>query len=233
MIDAEMRGKIRPDVAVSRQEDVLTSNVFGLMQIVPKHLINILAKAKHIKDDHRLGGVIASSWVIPDSFKLWESFKKAKQNEGLRDEPDVYFELENKMKIIVEVKYRSGESNESQLANYAEHCTHLVYLTFFNDHQREAKEKYVEHEKVYLLSWRDFYHALRDEIDKADSLVSSALLRHIEKYLSYKIGSIWDGWSGDFTAVASSGSFYDNGFFNYTGNQQFNNLGGFYNGTRA
>lgn len=209
MIDAEIRKKIRQDTAISRQEDVLTSNIFGLMRLVPDHLITVLANAKHISVNEKLAQINTSPIAL-NSFELWKKFQnKNEKTEKRRDEPDVYFELENSIKIIVEVKYLSGESDENQLIDYAEHCDYLIYLTFFNDHHKKAKEKYSHHEKIYLLTWREFYNAVRN-IPKSDSLIESALLAQVAQYLDYKFASIWDGWAD----TLGSTTYLHGGFYN-------------------
>ena len=194
MIEAEIRKKIRQGTDISQQEDILTSNVFGLMRMLPNHLIKILSNAKHIETNEKLTQ-INSSAIASNSFELWKIFQnKNEKTDKHRDEPDVYFELENSQKIIIEVKYLSGESDENQLIDYARHCDYLIYLTFFNEHHRSAKRKYLEHEKIYLLTWREFYSLLK-EISKSGSIIESALISHLLHYLEYKFGSIWDGWS--------------------------------------
>jgi hypothetical protein len=209
LIDAEIRKKIRHDTIVSRQEDILTSNIFGLMRMVPDHLIGVLVNAKHIVNNEKLVQ-IGSSSIAPRSFELWKKFQnKNKETSKLRDEPDVYFELESSKKIIVEVKYLSGESDENQLIDYAEHCDYLIYLTFFNDHHKKAKEKYSHHEKIYLLTWKEFHNAIRN-IPKSDSLIESALLLQVSQYLDYKFGSIWDGWAD----TLGSTTYLHGGFYN-------------------
>jgi len=211
MIDAEIRKKIRQGTAVSQLEDVLTSNVFGLMRMIPHHLIKILANAKHIRENEKLTQISALS-ITSNSFELWKTFQnKNEETDKNRDEPDVYFELNNGKKVIVEVKYLSGESDENQLIDYSEHCDYLIYLTFFNEHRQKAKEKYSDHEKIYLLTWREFCHLLKEILPQSNSAIESALINHISNYLDYKIGSIWDGWNQDF------------GKINYP-------YGGFYNG---
>lgn len=209
MIDAEIRKKIRQDTAISRQEDVLTSNIFGLMRLVPDHLITVLTNAKHISANEKLAHINTSPIAL-NSFELWKKFQnKNEKTEKRRDEPDVYFELENSLKIIIEVKYLSGESDENQLIDYAEHCDYLIYLTFFNDHHKKAKEKYSQHEKIYLLTWREFYNAVRN-IPKSDSIIESALLAQVAQYLDYKFGSIWDGW----VETLGSTTYLHGGFYN-------------------
>lgn len=209
MMDAEMRKKIRHDTIISRQEDVFTSNVFGLMRMVPNYLIKVLINAKHISSNEKLTEISASS-IAPSSFELWKKFhNKNLKTEKLRDEPDVYFELENSIKIIVEVKYLSGESDENQLIDYAEHCDYLIYLTFFNNHHKKAKKKYSHHKKIYLLTWREFYNAIRN-IPKSDSLIESALLLQVAQYLDYKFGSIWDGWA----ETLGTTTYLHRGFYN-------------------
>ena len=209
MIDAEIRKKIRQDTVISRQEDILTSNIFGLMRLVPDHLIKVLANAKHIAANEKLAQINTSPIAL-NSFELWKKFQnKNQKTEKRRDEPDVYFELENSIKIIVEVKYLSGESDENQLIDYAEHCDYLIYLTFFNDHHKKAKEKYSHHKKIYLLTWKEFHNAIRN-IPKSDSLIESALLAQVAQYLDYKFGSIWDGWA----ETLGSTTYLLGGFYN-------------------
>lgn len=214
MIDAEIRKKIRQGVAISQLEDVLTSNVFGLMRIIPNHLIQILSHAKHINKDHELTQ-LNSLTITSNSFELWKIFEnKNEKTDKKRDEPDVYFELNNGQKIIVEVKYLSGESDENQLRDYTKHCDYLIYLTFFNEHQKRAKAKYKNHEKIYLLTWREFCNLLKKMSPSALS-IESELIKFITNYIEYKIGSIWDGWNNK-----------NLGTTNYP-------YGGFYNGIKS
>ena len=100
------------------------------------------------------------------------------------DEPDVYFELDDGTKIIVEVKFWSGESDENQLKDYAMHCDHLIYLTQ-NQHQKVAKEKYKTHEQIYLLDWKEFSNALTNI--NARNQTESKILEKVKTYLNYKI----------------------------------------------
>ncbi|MDD4856057.1 MAG: hypothetical protein PHU41_09465 [Sulfuricurvum sp.] len=210
MIDAEIRKRIRQDTPISCQEDVLTSNVFGLMRMLPDHLVKILSNAKHITNNEKLVQISTSS-IASNSFELWKNFQnKNEKTDKHRDEPDVYFELENGKKIIIEVKYHSDESSENQLSDYARHCDYLIYLTFWTVHQTKAKVKYTYHPNIYLLRWEEFRQALEEEIAQTDCLVSSLLLQHIEKYLSYKIGSIWNGWSENIGKI----TYLYGGFYN-------------------
>ncbi len=177
------------------------------MRMLPNCLIKILANAKHITDNEKLVQ-ISTSIIAPSSFELWKKFQnKNEKTDKLRDEPDVYFELEDGKKVIIEVKYHSDESSENQLSDYAKHCDYLIYLTFRSVHQTQAKSKYANHPNIYLLSWREFYQALQ-AIPKPSSSIESSLLLHIEKYLNYKIGSIWDGW------VSISPKYTRGGFYN-------------------
>lgn len=214
MIDAEIRKKIRQGVAISQLEDVLTSNVFGLMRMLPTYLIQILSHAKHINKDNELTQLNSLS-IASNSFELWKIFEnKNEKTDKKRDEPDVYFELNNGQKIIVEVKYLSGESDENQLKDYTKHCDYLIYLTFFNEHQKRAKAKYKNHEKIYLLTWREFCNLLK-EMSSSASSIESELIKFVINYIEYKIGSIWDGWSDK-----------NLGKVNYP-------YGGFYNGIKS
>lgn len=209
MIDAEMRKKIRSDTFVSQQEDVFTSNVFGLMRMVPDHLLNVLTNAKRIDNNEKLTQINTSA-IAQNSFELWKKFQNKNQKTAkLRDEPDVYFELESNVKIIIEVKYLSGESDENQLIDYAEHSDYLIYLTFFNEHRQKAKEKYSKHNKIYLLTWKEFYNSLR-ELPKSGSKTETALITQVLHYLDYKLGSVWDGWNMNI----GNTSYTNGGFYN-------------------
>jgi hypothetical protein len=195
MIDAEMRKKIRKSIDISVQEDVLTSNVFGLMSIVNNHLLTVLSNATHISSGNNLAFAFSGKRIKDKSFELWKHFdNKNNKTDKALDEPDVYFELDNGTKIIVEVKFWSGESDENQLKDYAMHCQYLIYLTQ-NQHQKVAKEKYKAHEQIYLLDWKEFGKALKNI--SAENQIESRILEKVKTYLDYKIDSFWDGWTID------------------------------------
>ncbi len=192
MIDAEMRKKIRKSIDISVQEDVLTSNVFGFMSLVDIHLLTVLSHAKHISSNDALKKVFFNQQIKSQSFSLWKQLKNLNiETDKDRDEPDVYFELNDGKKIIVEVKFYSPESDKNQLKDYAMHCDYLIYLTQAK-HRKEAEKKYKLEPKIYLLDWKEFNEALK-KLEIMNE-IESKIIQKIKTYLDHKIGSFWDGW---------------------------------------
>lgn len=213
MIDAEMRKKIRKSVDISIQEDVLTSNIFGLMNFLDSHLLSVLSDARHISTGDNMAFAFWQKRIKPKTFELWKHFdNKNSETDKELDEPDVYFELDDGTKIIVEVKFWSGESDENQLKDYAMHCDHLIYLTQ-NQHQKKAVEKYQSNKKIYLLSWKEFNNALKKV--SCENEIENKVIEKVKNYLDYKIGSFWDGWTID----CKKESYADCKFYN-TGEKQ-------------
>jgi hypothetical protein len=111
MIEALLHGKLSRDQ--ENMEDILTSNVFGLMQFVPpdQGLFPFLAMAITIDGDHPLNALVG----ITDGSKV--RVKYIFWPEWLHCEPDVVLEIllanGNSLLIVIEAKYLSGKSSEA------------------------------------------------------------------------------------------------------------------------
>lgn len=194
-----MQKKIKKNVDIAVLEDVLTSNVFGFMSMLDDILLRILGTAVSINDKTcSLKDEIYQSSLLYESFELWKSFyNQNEETDKKRDEPDVYFELNNGKRIIVEVKFWSDESSENQLADYALLCDYIIYLTQTSQ-QRNAINKYVNISNLYLLDWKEFEKQLSG-IEKETKGIENKIIQKVRAYLRHKIGSYWDGWTKDFS----------------------------------
>jgi hypothetical protein len=111
MIEALLRGKLSREQ--ENMEDILTSNVFGLLQYVPPEmgLFKFLAKAETIEGERPLavfsGARVGEFRVI--SFSLWPKWRGC--------EPDVVLHVgsddRSSYLVCIEAKYLSGKSSEA------------------------------------------------------------------------------------------------------------------------
>lgn len=123
MLQAILRGKLSREQ--QNMEDILTSNVFGLLQYAPSRegLLPFLAQAESVD------GSLPLSWlndeslnvsVEPDDYEFWPTLNEP---ECRACEPDVLIRLRctdrRHLLILIEAKYRSGKSSEGSTA--AEH----------------------------------------------------------------------------------------------------------------
>jgi len=112
MIDALLHGKL-----TSRQEnmeDILTSNVFGMLQYVTpgRGLFRFLALARtpetHEKHSYPLQNLIGESYAV--EYRFWPTWQEREPDVELRiksSDADLYL-------IGIEAKYRSGKSSEAE-----------------------------------------------------------------------------------------------------------------------
>jgi len=112
MIDALLQGKL-----TSRQEnmeDILTSNVFGMLQYVPpeRGLFPFLALARtpetHEKHCCPLKNLLGESYAV--EYRFWPTWQDRQPDVELRiksSDVDLYL-------IGIEAKYRSGKSSEAE-----------------------------------------------------------------------------------------------------------------------
>ncbi len=165
MIQAELQGKLS---TIENSEDVLTSNVFGLLQYLPKDILStILSNAKTLSGK-RIEFELEN--YIPE-YIFWE-------NIGGYGEPDLLIRFRNKDKdelvLCIEIKYyssKSGEGENDQLKRYFEalsisskeksHFLGVVYLTKYpsrkelEDSLYQIKQKGLDEaeEKLFQLRW--------------------------------------------------------------------------------
>jgi hypothetical protein len=220
MIEAEMRNKIRSGIPVANQEDVLTSNVFGLLNLINiSFLFDILKSSKPQGAQKEL---LLTGALDGNGLWFWKNITNQNENSNKRrDEPDIYFQTTDGIRVIIEVKYLSGESYDEQLSDYARHCDHIVYLTPANAMAFETLDKYKSSEiadKLFCLSWTDFNSSLKD-LNSRTNGYERMIINKITNYLDYKHFKAWNGW-GKWTEVADleSSKFYlSNYFYNLDG----------------
>ena len=194
MIDAEMRQKL--PIAESR-EDVLTSNVFGLLELVEyKGLIEILATARNINGE--TCEKLQNKHLKIENVELWKNFGGV--------EPDVFVTLEDGTQFVIEVKYYGGEHNkriveedeeriQGQLKKYMEitDTDFLIYLTQNYSALKELSENSREKEdQIYHIHWEEF----NDELKKVKKLqgCEKNVFEKLIDYLDFKGFEIWQGF---------------------------------------
>ena len=184
MLQALLKGKLSREQ--ENMEDILTSNVFGLLKYVPPEegLLNYLALAED-KDGKYLGSLNDGSKVSIeyDFWPWWE------ESNCIGCEPDVVLKLKlpdkQELLILIEAKYLSGKSSEAdelydaptdQLAKEWDNLVIragaskrpvLIYLTAhygypldeIEDAVREFRRKRPDSARpvIYWLSWRHLY----------------------------------------------------------------------------
>lgn len=207
MIEAEMYNKIPK---LETWEDILTSNVFGLLDLLNnKYLLQIVAKAKNHKDKQ-----ISFKDRKIKSVELWRYFK----NIG---EPDIVVTLDDDSFFIIEVKYFSHEHNvkkeiqesedeklkveKGQLAKYLDieidnkKSDFIIYLTqdyqslkvIQNSDAKKPNSK-ARIEDIYHIHWDEFNEYLINIKDING--IEKNIIDKIIEYLNFKDFRYWQGF---------------------------------------
>jgi Holliday junction resolvase len=232
MIEAEIQGKVS---SFENKEDVLTSNVFGLLELVDyyAHLPTLIAGAHNIKDTSQsFENVVNIKNLKVTRLTLWKSFDAL---WGKFEEPDVYVELhddERVLKIIIEVKYKSPESIKyvddtqiGQLKRYimATKADYLIYLTASHLSAKHLQTDNLEYgDKIFHIHWEDLNRELKKIIDSKNG-IEKKVLQKISDYLDFKGFFGWEQWNMDFLNISSENtcsSFYGPSYFKF----DFNNI---------
>lgn len=151
MLQALLKGKLSREQ--ENMEDILTSNVFGLLKYVPpgEGLLNYLALAEDEDGNQPLKYLRSLNEASQDSisYEFWPWWEEL---DCYGCEPDVVISLkisaQKKLLVLIEAKYLSGKSSEAdeaydiptdQLArewdnlsvrsNKSDECPVLIYLT--------------------------------------------------------------------------------------------------------
>jgi hypothetical protein len=197
MIQAELHGKL---FEIENSEDVLTSNVFGLLKYLPNDVfLNILDHAETLSGK-KIEFDLKS--YIPE-FIFWENIKDY-------GEPDLIIKFRNKegheLILCIEVKYyssKSGDGENDQLKRYFEALSitskekscflGVVYLTKYpsrkelEDSLYHIKQKELDdaEEKLFQLRWFEITKSLENYngvLNRHENLI----LKDLIKYLKYK-----------------------------------------------
>ena len=197
MIYAELKSKI-PEVL--NREDILTSNVFTLIKLLPDQLIlQILRDLLPAKGQN----------ILPKNQKI-KCFDFWKKINGLK-EPDIYIETDSGFVIIIEVKYQSPESSESQLKDYLDlfrtESKILLYLTadrtepFLTTQKKQYKSL-----PIYWANWYLLNRTLNNVVSNDETI--NNILEMIITYLNHKKFNYFYGWNCIKNATNYDLSFY-------------------------
>lgn len=225
MIEAELYNKIPK---LERWEDILTSNVFGLLDLIDnKYLLEIISNAKNIHNDSISNRVKGKN--IKD-VELWRNFTSI-------GEPDIVVTLDDNTFFIIEVKYfshehnsKKDEDNNTEVDNYEEQGQldkyfnikidnynkndFIIYLT--QDYQslkviQENKENSSNNiiDNVYHLHWNDFNEFLI-KIENIEGIEKKIIDKIIE-YLNFKGFVYWEGfkYKKEYKIKITKRGFYD------------------------
>lgn len=207
MIEAEIKKKIPK---LETWEDVLTSNVFGLLELIDyNHLIAIVLKAKN----HN--GMFIENNLQEKQIKnveLWKSFN----NIG---EPDILVTLDDDTFFIIEVKYFSHEHNKKEQVENKEHdeekyqengqlekylnieidnkkSDFIIYLTAdyqsLNAIQNSNSTSIACLDNIYHIHWNDFNEHLI--INAQTDGIEKKIIDKIVTYLDFKGFTYWRGF---------------------------------------
>ncbi len=200
MIQAELKGKL-PEVENS--EDVLTSNIFGLLKYVSKDVfLEILSHAKTLSEKKFLDCVEHKLVNYNFEFTFWENI------DGF-GEPDLIVKFKDEtgheLVLCIEVKYyssKSGEEDNDQLRRYFEGLTlpksksdflGVIYLTKYPSRKElEDSLKCIEQQgligaedKLFQLRWFEITKAIEDynkeSLSKHERLILDDLLLYLKK----------------------------------------------------
>ena len=224
MIDAEMNNKIPK---LETWEDILTSNVFGLLELIEyKHLLGLLSMARNNENDS-----IESKFKNKkiQNVELWKNFK----NIG---EPDILVKLDDGTFFIIEVKYFSHEHNkknkhvesnsegqhkeDGQLSKYLDieidkqKSDFIIYLTA--DYQsikqiqnsRSSSKECLNN--IYHIHW-DMFNEYLGKIKNFEG-IEKKIVNKIIEYLNYKGFGYWEGFNykTEYDVQITTRGFYEN-----------------------
>jgi hypothetical protein len=204
MIQAEMKGKI-PEI--DRLEDVLTSNVFGLLRYVknPAVLLWILGQARTLSGKGLAESVDVDLTTYSPEFLFWEQV-------GTYGEPDLIIRFSkagnSDLILCIEVKYyssKSGEGDDDQLRRYFEGVSGvaslsastllgIIYLTKHPSRKElidslkhiQGKGVINAEEKLFQLRWTEMAEALENADLSQLSTSERMVLTDLRDYLRYK-----------------------------------------------
>lgn len=211
MIEAEMKSKIPK---LENWEDVLTSNIFGLLELMDyKYLKDIISKSKNHKN-HSIEETLKDRHI--EHVELWKYDKSI-------GEPDVLVTLDDGTFFIIEVKYFSHEHNKKeqipeddeensaeynengQLGKYLEleidckKSDFIIYLTadyqslkIIENSESSSKECL---DSIYHIHWNDFNeHLIKIKCDG----IEKKIIDKIIQYLNFKGFTYWRGFKYEF-----------------------------------
>jgi hypothetical protein len=202
MLQAMLHGKLTRQE--EQMEDLLTSNVLGLLKYMPPEMVLIpfLSQAKN-----PLSGMTLHEWLKDTvGIKLWKFWPRISAYDSKPCEPDVEIIFRNRDEtltwLLIEAKYSSGKSSleikgeyspNDQLArefdNLRTICEEegvvkygVIYLTAdfccpiedLQESSREYEEKRQTKPHLFWLSWRGLYEFLISE-GARDAPISSDL----------------------------------------------------------
>ena len=205
MLEAEIKGKL-PEV--QNREDVLTSNVFGLLKFVRNNIpiLSILNRAKsHCGRKFRECINVKLEDYEVKEYSFWERL-------GVYGEPDLIIKFERKdgvggeLSLCVEVKYysvKSGEGEDDQLRRYFQgmitnfnesRFLGIIYLTKYpsseelKDSLKCIKDKRLGEatNKLFQLRWFEVTSALEECILKLQDDYDKDIVKDIVGYLKHK-----------------------------------------------
>jgi len=221
MLMAFLKGKLSSNQA--NMEDLLTSNVFGMLKYMDpaSALFPFLSKSADADGNHlRLDGLNPAARI---DYEFWPLFDK----EGAkRCEPDLVIRLSETggedIIILVEAKYLSGKSSEAdaederpndQLAREWDNLTRiaketgakpvLIYLTAgfgfpVDDIEASQKELGYRHQtetNIYWLSWRHLHSLIIKKQVKAAGIMEEEMLADVARLLGRMQLTFFNGFT--------------------------------------
>ncbi len=226
MIEAEIKRKIPK---IDNWEDILTSNIFGLLDLIDnKYLLRIVSNATNI-DGNTLSDTLKNKKI--KNIELWKYFK----NIG---EPDILVTLNDDTFFIIEVKYFSHEHNskkeileddnedeqqeQGQLEKYLnididnKKSDFIIYLTqdyqslkVIQNNKQNSSNNVID--RIYHIHWNkfnEFFNELENIVGIEEKIIGKLV-----EYLDFKGFTYWNGfkYKTEYKNLNTKiGGFYDN-----------------------
>jgi hypothetical protein len=243
MFESILNGKISKEIA--HKEDVLTSEIFGLIQFLPVNVFweSVLLECVNLRKEHLLGflhrnDIKPEQWIAA-SYNFWPRTNKW-------GEPDILIEFSDEQSspfyLVLEVKkdsFRHGQNDKDQLLRYLSYLEKekasklpvLIYLT-----PRISTQEIIESVRnnpkwecnIFEISWQKVYQII--EHLKGLEFLYDIMCLKILRILEYENYMPFNGfrWVDDVKLVSR---FYRTSFNNielFITHFKEKELGGFY-----
>ena len=210
MLQAELHGKLPSEA--SKSEDVLTSNVFGVMKNCD---YNFFLKPWL----ESIGLKIPTEDIEKAKFSFWPSFVDG-------TEPDVVIDMPNYF-IVIEAKYLSNLGNDKtqlsrEISQGAKEAKSKEFLLICITSDFDYPEVLPKDKNIYWTSWQKLFPFLSNVFTNSNDNCTTRWLKDLKELLDYKGLTGFTGFENIYTGEPMSFQQYTDKLKNI--GQQFSNL---------
>lgn len=200
MLQAELHNKDSSKALIKDMEDILTSNVFGVLKNVDGYFIGEVLKR-----------ILGIKWPRKEAFEIlfWSAEYKRHYDKNFSSEPDCIIKTKKNI-ILMEAKYHSdfgvdlisGIEDRNQLRREFALLRHMKNITGFQDYLLIVTEDLFEPVEriqkqfgsmkkppnVYWTSWQEINSILKEAVESYDNKCKYSLLwiKELIELLDYK-----------------------------------------------